>query len=143
MVDLNYIILVGRLTRDPELRYTPSGTAVTTLPLAVSRQYTLPSGERREEVCYINVVVWDKQAQFCEKYLGRGRPVLVEGRLTSREYETQDGQKRRVIEVRARRVQQLDWQPTAAKEGAEYGTGTTPGLEPSEPPEVPPDDIPF
>ena len=78
MIDVNTVSLVGRLTRDPELRYTSSGTAVTTLPLAVSRKYTSRTGEKGEETCFINVVVWAKAAEFCAEYLGKGRAVFVE-----------------------------------------------------------------
>ena len=122
MVDVNTVFLVGRLTRDPELRYTSSGTAVTTLPLAVSRKYTSKTGEKGEETCFINVVVWAKTAEFCAEYLGKGRAVFVEGRLQSRSWETDSGQKRSTIEVRARRVQFLEW---VEKEG----TGETPPAE--------------
>jgi len=109
MIDVNKVLIAGRLTRDPELRYTSSGTAVTTLPLAVSRRYTSKAGEKGEETCFINVVVWAKAAEFCAEYLGKGRAVFVEGRLQSRSWETDSGQKRSVIEVRAQRVQSLEW----------------------------------
>jgi len=109
MIDVNRVLLAGRLTRDPELRYTSSGTAVTTLPVAVSRTYASRTGEKREETCFINVVVWEKQAEFCAEYLSKGSPVFVEGRLQSRSWETEGGQKRSVIEVRAQRVQTLEW----------------------------------
>ena len=109
MIDVNNVFLAGRLTRDPELRYTSSGTAVTTLPLAVSRKYTSKTGEKGEETCFINVVVWAKTAELCAEYLGKGRAVFVEGRLQSRSWETDTGQKRSIIEVRARRVQFLEW----------------------------------
>jgi len=109
MIDVNKVLLAGRLTRDPELRYTPSGVAVTTLPLAVSRRYTSKTGEKREETCFVNVVVWQKTAELCAEHLGKGRAVFVEGRLQSRNWETESGQKRSVIEVRADRVQFLEW----------------------------------
>jgi len=119
MIDVNKVLLAGRLTRDPELRYTSSGIAVTTLPLAVSRRFTSKNGEKREDTCYINVVAWQKSAEFCAEYLGKGRAVFVEGRLQSRSWETDSGQKRSVIEVVAQRVQFLEW---AEKEGAEETT---------------------
>jgi len=109
MIDLNRVLLAGRLTRDPELRYTSSGTAVATLPLAVSRKYTSKEGEKKEQTCFINVVVWQKQAEFCAEYLSKGRPVFVEGRLQTRSWETETGQKRSMIEVVAQRVQTLEW----------------------------------
>jgi len=106
--NLNRVFLAGRLTRDPELRYTPSGTAVSTLPLAVNRRYRDQSGEWRDDTTYVNVIAWQDLAERCSKSLGKGSAVLVEGRLQSRSWETADGQKRSVIEVRADRVQFLD-----------------------------------
>ena len=109
MIDVNKVLIAGRLTRDPELRYTSSGTAVTTLPLAVSRKYTSKTGEKKEDTCFINVVAWQKIAEFCAEYLSKGRAVFVEGRLQSRSLETDTGQKRSTIEVVAQRVQFLEW----------------------------------
>jgi single-strand DNA-binding protein len=109
MIDVNKVLLAGRLTRDPELRYTPSGVAVTTLPLAVNRKYTSKTGEKKEDTCYINVVVWQKTAELCAEHLGKGQAVFVEGRLQSRSWETEGGQKRSAIEVQAQRVQFLEW----------------------------------
>ncbi len=97
---------MGNLTRDPELRYIPSGAAVASFGLAVNRTYTSQSGEKKEEVCFVNVVVWGKQAESCNQYLNKGSLVLVEGRLTYRAWE-QEGQKRSTLEVRADRVQFL------------------------------------
>ena len=105
MASLNKVFLIGNLTRPPELRYTPSGTAVADLRLAVNRAYTTQGGEKREEVCFLTVVVWGKQAESCGEYLDKGSPILVEGRLQTREWEAKDGGKRTVIEVVAERVQ--------------------------------------
>jgi len=102
---LNKVFLIGNLTKQPELRYTPSGTAVADLRLAVNRNYTTQGGEKREEVCFLTVVVWGKQAESCGEYLDKGSPILVEGRLQTREWEAKDGGKRTVIEVVAERVQ--------------------------------------
>lgn len=107
MASFNKVILLGNLTRDPELRYTPSGSPVCSFDLAVDRSYTTQAGERRDEVCYITVVVWGKQAEACAEYLTKGRPTLVEGRLTQRSWETPEGQKRTKHEVVAERVQFL------------------------------------
>jgi len=107
MASLNKVLLIGNLTRDPELRYTPSGVAVTNLRLAVNRRYKDKTGELKEETCFITATVWDKQAEACNQYLQKGRPVFVEGRLQSRSWENNEGQKRSVIEVRAERVQFL------------------------------------
>src|SRR6267143_652445 len=109
MASLNKVFLIGNLTRPPELRYTPSGTAVSDLRLAVNRGYTTQGGERREETCFLTVVVWGKQAESCGEYLDKGSPILVEGRLQTRDWETKDGQKRNVVEVVAERVQLVDY----------------------------------
>lgn len=107
MANLNKVFLIGNLTRDPELRYTPGGTAVANLGIAVNRRFKDSSGELKEEVCFLTVTVWDKQAEACCQYLKKGRPVFVEGVLQSRFWETSDGQKRSAIDVRAERVQFL------------------------------------
>lgn len=115
MASFNKVLLIGNLTKDPELRYTPQGTAVVNLRLAVNRRFKDRNQEMKEEVCFITVVVWDKQAESCNQYLHKGRPVFVEGRLQSRSWEDNSGQKRSVIEVRAERVQFLGSAP--GKEG--------------------------
>ncbi|HEY7676580.1 MAG TPA: single-stranded DNA-binding protein [Candidatus Methylomirabilis sp.] len=111
MADFNKVILLGRLTRDPELRYTPAGSPVCNFDLAVNRSYTTQAGERRDEVCFITIVVWGKQAETCAEYLKKGRQTLVEGRLSQRSWETPEGQKRSKHEVVADRVQFLDARP--------------------------------
>lgn len=107
MANLNKVFLIGNLTRDPELRYTPSGTPVANLGLAVNRRFKDGSGELKEEVCFLTVTVWDKQAEACCQYLQKGRPIFVEGVLQSRTWETNDGQRRTALDVRAERVQFL------------------------------------
>lgn len=99
---LNRVILIGRLTRDPELRYTPNGTAVASFTIAVDRKF------KREETDFVPIVVWSKLAEHCANYLAKGRLVAVEGRLQVRSYETQDGQKRWVTEVIGEDVRFLD-----------------------------------
>lgn len=107
MASLNKVFIMGNLTRDPELRYVPSGTAVATFTIAVNRVYTSQAGEKKEEVSFIRVVVWGRRAEVCGEYLSKGSPVFVEGRLQSRSWEGQDGQKRNTIEVIADNVQFL------------------------------------
>ncbi len=107
MASFNRVFLMGNLTRDPELRYSESGTAVANLGLAVNTRYRAQDGELKEDVCFVRVVVWGKQAENCSQYLNKGSGVFVEGRLQSRSWETEDGQKRSVMEVRADRVQFL------------------------------------
>ena len=105
---LNRVLLIGNLTRDPELRYIPSGQAVTTFTVAVNRVYSSNAGERKEETSFIRVVVWARRAEVCNEYLRKGSPVFVEGRLQSRTWEAQDGTKRSSIEVVALNVQFLN-----------------------------------
>lgn len=102
---MNKIFLIGRLTKDPELRYTPSGAAVASFTLAVDRRFTSQSGEK--EADFINIVVWNKAAENCAKYLTKGRQTAVEGRLQIRSYDGNDGQKRWVTEVIADNVEFL------------------------------------
>ncbi|QNB45857.1 single-stranded DNA-binding protein [Thermanaerosceptrum fracticalcis] len=103
---LNRVILIGRLTKDPELRYTPSGTAVATFTLAVNRNRANQEGER--EADFIPVVVWQKQAENCANYIGKGSLVAIDGRLQVRTYDGKDGQRRWVTEVVAENVRFLD-----------------------------------
>jgi single-strand DNA-binding protein len=107
LASLNKVFLVGNLTKDPELRFIASGQAVANLRLATNRKWKAASGEWKEEVCYVGVVVWGKSAEACGENLGKGSPVLVEGRLQSRSWETEDGQKRSVLEVVSERIQFL------------------------------------
>jgi single-strand DNA-binding protein len=107
MANFNKVILLGNLTRDPELRYTPGGQPVCNFDLAINRSYTTQGGERRDEVCYVTIVAWAKQAETCAEYLKKGSAALVEGRLQQRSWETADGQKRSKHEVVAERVQFL------------------------------------
>lgn len=107
MANLNKVLLIGNLTRDPELRYIPSGSAVASFSLAMNRVYKLQTGEKKEETTFVRVVVWGRMAEVCGEYLKKGRPVFVEGRLQSRSWEGQDGQKRQATEVVATNVQFL------------------------------------
>ncbi len=112
MANFNKVFLIGNLTKDPELRYTPSGTAVVNLRMAVNRRFKDRNQELKEETCFLTVVAWDKQAENCNQYLHKGSPIFVEGRLQSRSWEDNSGQKRSVLEVRAERIQFLG-APTA------------------------------
>lgn len=119
--NLNKVFIMGNLTRDPELRYIPSGTAVANFTVAVNRVYKDKTGEKKEEVSFLRVVVWGRMAEICGEYLVKGRPVLVEGRLQSRSWEAQDGQKRSVTEIIAENVQFLGKGPDRAGQGAPQG----------------------
>ena len=108
MANLNIVLLAGNLTKDPEVRYTPSGTAVADLRLAVNRTWVdRQTNERKEEVCFVDVVTWGRQAETCGEFLKKGSPVLAEGRLQLDEWESQSGEKRSKLRVRARRIQFL------------------------------------
>lgn len=106
MASLNKVFLMGNLTRDPEIRYTSSGDPVTSFGLAVNRVYTTQSGERKEDTCFVRVVVFGKQAETCSKYLSKGRLVLVQGRLQYRSWES-EGKKRSTLDVIGEQVQFL------------------------------------
>lgn len=101
---LNKVLLIGNLTRDPELRYTPQGTAVSTFGVATNRSWTTDTGEKHEEAEFHTIVVWNKLAEICSQFLAKGRQVYIEGRLSTREWEAQDGTKRRTTEVVANEV---------------------------------------
>lgn len=107
MASLNRVFLMGNLTRDPEVRYTPKGTAVADISMAINMTYRTQDGSDREEVVYVDVVTWGRQAETCGQYLSKGSPVFVEGRLQLDQWEDKDGQKRSRLRVRAERVQFL------------------------------------
>lgn len=96
---LNKVMLIGNLTRDPELRYTPQGTAVATFGVATNRSWTTESGEKREEADFHNIVAWAKLAELCSQLLSKGRKVYVEGRLQTRKWTGQDGASRQTTEI--------------------------------------------
>ena len=141
MASLNKVFLVGNLTKDPEIRFVPSGQAVANLRMATNRKYKAGNGEWKEEVTYLGVEVWGKSAEACGEYLKKGSPLLVEGRLKLKEWTAQDGQKRSMLEVVAERVQFLSGGPR--REGAAPAEGFD-GPPPSDgPPPATDDDIPF
>lgn len=153
---LNRVMLIGRLTRDPELRFTPSGTAVCNLALATNRYGQDQSGERREFTDYHDIVVWNqgnrKLAELCGQYLQKGRMVYIEGRLQTRSWDDKDtGAKRYKTEVNANDVQFLDSRQDSGDGGARTAelagqpagaAAATPAL-PNQGGDVDPDDIPF
>lgn len=123
MNNVNIVTLSGRLTRDPELRYIPSGTAICNFSIAVNRTYG-KDGDRREETTYIDIVVWQKQAEICAEHLKKGRLVLVEGRLNQQKWEAQDGTKRSKHEVVANMVYFLDFPENGNRDS--QGSGDVP-----------------
>lgn len=159
MASLNKVFLIGNLTRDPEVRYLPSGQAVADLRLAVSRRFKDAKGEDRDETCFVNVVVWGRQGETCGQYLSKGSPALVEGRLQYDEWE-REGQKQSRLRVVADRVQFLssprraemaDRAPEEPSEGRRPGGGGRERLPAAEPDEGEPgpagsgddDNLPF
>jgi len=107
MANINRVVLVGNLTKDPELRHTPSGTAVCKLRIAVNTRQKDPQGNWGDKPNYFDVTVWGNQGESCAQYLSKGRPVGVDGRLDWREWDAQDGTKRQAVEIIADSVQFL------------------------------------
>lgn len=136
MSSFNKVLLMGNLTRDPELRYTSGGSPVCNFSMAINRYYNDKQGERKEETTFMRITVWGKQGEHCAQYLAKGRSVFVEGRLQSRSWETEDGQKRSAVDVVADNVQFIGGRGAAP--GA--GGGKDEGVDDMPPAE---DDIPF
>ena len=143
----NRIVLIGRLTRDPELRYLPSGAPVAGFTLAVDRPFKNQAGER--ETDFVTITTWRKLAEQASRYLDKGRLVAVEGRLQIRSYETQDGQRRRVAEVVADGIRFLDsgkrngQRAAAVAEAQEQAGEAAPGEDDTREAPVAEDDVPF
>ena len=136
MASFNKVILLGNLTRDPEIRYTPKGSAVCDLGLAVNRVYTLDSGEKREEVTFVDVVLWARLAEIAGEYLKKGRPVFIEGRLQLDTWDDkQSGQKRSKLRVIGETMQLLGSRPSGgAAEAADEDRQPRSGGKTSAPP---------
>ncbi|TAK25399.1 MAG: single-stranded DNA-binding protein [Chloroflexota bacterium] len=132
---LNKVMIIGNVGRDPEMRYTPGGAAVTSFSVAVGRRWTTPENEVRDETEWFNVVAWDKLAETCNQLITKGRKVYIEGRLKTRSWEGQDGQKKYRTEVIAHTMQLLDSRPPGGAVGREEGSFPADDVEP--------DDIPF
>lgn len=115
MASLNKVFIAGRLTRKPELRKTPNGIAVTDLLIALNREFVTLNGDKQQEVCFVDVVVWGKQAELCVQILDCSSPVLVEGRLQLDTWHGKDGEKRCKLRVAAERVQFLEKKAGAEK----------------------------
>jgi single-strand DNA-binding protein len=151
MANLNRVLLIGNLTRDPEVRYTPKGTAVTDIGIAVNRVYSGDDGEKKEETTFVDVTLWGRQAEVAQEYLKKGRPVFVEGRLQLDTWDDkQTGQKRSRLRVVAENMQML------GSRGENEGGPSAPGTQrrtapppsqrqtPKDPDlDAEPDDIPF
>jgi single-strand DNA-binding protein len=143
MANLNKVLLLGNVTRDPEVRYTPKGSAVCDLGVAVNRAYTTDSGDKREEVTFVDVTLWGRTAEVASEYLKKGRPVFIEGRLQMDTWDDkQTGQKRTRLRVVADNMQLLGGRPSGGAESGEGRQASAPPKKsaPSEPDE---DEIPF
>ncbi|MGC2351965.1 MAG: single-stranded DNA-binding protein [Candidatus Udaeobacter sp.] len=151
MASFNKVILLGNLTRDPEVRYTPKGSAVCDLGIAVNRVYTTDSGERREDVTYVDVVLWARLAEIAGEYLKKGRPVFIEGRLQMDTWDDkQTGQKRTKLRVVGESMQLLGGRPSGAGAAEAAGEDRQPGSAKTSAPPKPSgsaapdeDEIPF
>lgn len=154
MASYNKVILVGNLTRDPEVKYTPKGTAITDIGLAVNRTYSTDSGEKREEVTFIDITLWGRTAEIVGEYCKKGRPLLVEGRLQLDTWDDkQSGQKRSKLKVVGENIQLLGSREGGGSGGGEGGEprSSAPPRRPAAPPskpkdpdlDQPEDDIPF
>ena len=140
--NINRVVLVGNLTRDPELRHTPSGTPVCSLRLAVNTRRKDESGQWTDKPNYFDITVWGQLGENCAQYLSKGRPVAIDGRLEWREWEAQDGSKRQAVEVVAESVQFLGGRQDS--EAAAYvPAGATAGGGDDFPTSPADDDIPF
>jgi single-strand DNA-binding protein len=141
MAGINKVILIGRLGRDPEVRYTPDGTAVANFSVATSEEWKdKNSGERKERTEWHRIVAWRRLGEICGEYLSKGRQVYIEGRLQTREWEDQEGNKRWTTEIVARDMQMLG--PKDQTESFSEGYGS-PGRAQSVNEQPPEDDIPF
>jgi len=127
---LNRAQIIGNLTRDPELRQTSSGQNVTSFSIATNRVWKDANGEKKEEVEFHNIVAWGRLAEICSQYLGKGRKVYIDGRLRTRDWETQDGAKRRTTEIIAENMIMLDRAPQG---GGNAGGFTPPVSSPVAP----------
>lgn len=137
MPNLNKVMLMGNLTRDPEVNYTPKGTAVGSLSIAINDSYKAQDGTVKETVTYVDIEVWGRQAENCKQYLVKGRPIFVEGKLKLEQWE-QEGQKRSKLKVIAERVQFLGG---AAERTSKPAETDTPHRDTPPPPDD--DSIPF
>ena len=133
MASLNKVFLMGNLTRDPELRYTPAGLAVASFGIAINSAWTAKSGEKKEEVCYVDISIFGRRAEVVGEYLSKGSPIFIEGRLQFNQWETKDGQKRSTLRVVADNFQFIG--VSAKRPGGETGSSSKEGKSPDMMPE--------
>ena len=157
MASYNRVILMGNLTRDPEMKYLPSGASVTNFAIAISERYTdRQSGEQKENVCFVDVEAWGRQGEIANEYLSKGQPVFVDGSLKFDSWETEDGSKRSRLSVRVFRIQLIGGRRDSDGMGGGYADAQpaapaaqptdfqgAPAPSPSTPSSTTEDDIPF
>jgi single-strand DNA-binding protein len=143
VASLNKVMIIGNLGADPEMRYTGSGSAVTTFNVATNRQYTTREGEQRDETEWFRVVAWNRLAEICSQYLSKGRQVYVEGRMQTRSWEGQDGQKRYTTELIAQEVQFLGNQRDGGFDGGFDRGAPQLAVGADADGDIDPDDLPF
>ncbi len=143
MANINRVVLVGNLTRDPELRHTPGGTPVCSLRVAVNSRRRDESGQWVDKPNYFSVSVFGNQAESCSQYLSKGRPVGIDGRLDWREWQAQDGAKREAVEIVAESVQFLGGRGDDAGGGNQFVPAAATAESADFPPSAADDDIPF
>ncbi|HDY68330.1 MAG TPA: single-stranded DNA-binding protein [Candidatus Scalindua sp.] len=114
-MNVNKVFLAGRLVRDPDLKYTPSGTAIVSFSLATSRTWTPKDGEKKEETCFVDVTMFGRRAEVINEYFQKGSPVFIEGRLHFNQWEAKDGQKRNALRVIAENFEFIGGNQTAKK----------------------------
>ena len=125
--NLNKVFLIGRLTKDPELKYTQKGTAVVDIRVATNRTFTTEGGEKKDEPCFVDVTLWARQAEVCAEYLAKGAPLFVEGRLEHSAWETEKGEKRSKIRIICEHFQFLDGPAGNGRKRKEASAGASAG----------------
>lgn len=134
MSKLNKVFLIGNLTKDPELRYTPSGAGIVEFSMAINREWQAPDGEKKKEVCYVQVVMFGKRAEVINEYFSKGNPIFIQGRLQFSQWETKESQKRNALKVVAEDFQFI---------GGNTKQGGSQSNEEGDSNDVPEDEIPF
>ncbi|MCF7855883.1 MAG: single-stranded DNA-binding protein [Candidatus Pacebacteria bacterium] len=138
MIGFNKVVLMGNLTRDPQLRHIPSGAAVAEMGMAANESFKNQSGEVVERTCFVDIVAWGRQAESCTEYLKKGAPVLIEGSLQFEQWQTQEGQNRSRLRVRADRVRFLGSRKSETEEPQDGAVATAAA------PDMPaPENMPF
>lgn len=132
MASLNKVFLMGNLTRDPEIRYTPAGLAVASFGIAINSSWTAKTGEQKEEVCFVDISIFGRRAEVIGEYFSKGNPIFIEGRLQLNQWETKDGQKRSTLRVVADNFQFIGVPAKRPADGTVSKEGTPPDRAPED-----------